>query len=479
MTTTSTSAVSNSNLISSLGAGSGIDTKSLATNLVDAERAPLKASIDTKITKTEAKISGYSAISFAASALRDAFGALNDQTDFNSISVRNSNTSAFSVTTGSTAALGDYKINVLSLALPQRSVSEGFADTTTPLSTSDIALNLTIGGTSTSISVTAANSNPGGIVDAINNSGTGVTAQLINKGYGSTSDFRIVLTGTTGASQSFTLGSTPALASLDFNTETGTPNFQAATDASIEVNGVGMTRSTNSISNAIKGVTLDLFETTANAATVNLTRDSTALKEKLNAVVTAYNDANSMLAVVANRDSTVPDYGGSLFGDSTVRLVQDQLRSMVTSPSTTPGTNASALWQLGVSLGSDGKLSLDSTKLDTALNTNFDNVVKMMTGNTNNLTSFSTTSAGIAGDAYRKLGKMIAKDGILATQSTSATTQVDKYKLDLTKLEDRMTKLLLRYQTQFAAMDSIVGQANSTRTSLKSTFDGMSASNKA
>ena len=71
---------------------------------------------------------------------------------------------------------------------------------------------------------------------------------------------------------------------------------------------------------------------------------------------------------------------------------------------------------------------------------------------------------------------MLGANGILTSQSTSATTQNTKYQDDLTKLQTRMDLVLKRYQKQFAAMDSLVGSVNSQKTSLKSTFDGMMAS---
>jgi flagellar hook-associated protein 2 len=145
--------------------------------------------------------------------------------------------------------------------------------------------------------------------------------------------------------------------------------------------------------------------------------------------------------------------------------------------STTPGTNASFLWQLGINLTKEGPMELDETKLDTALKDNFDGVVKMMTGNTNNLSAFSEAPAGIAGEAVRKLTKLVATDGVLTKQTTSTNTQIDKYKKDLESLSDRMDKLLKRYQSDLGAMDTFVSQSNSLRKSLTATFDGMSKSN--
>ena len=81
-----------------------------------------------------------------------------------------------------------------------------------------------------------------------------------------------------------------------------------------------------------------------------------------------------------------------------------------------------------------------------------------------------------AGEAMRKLSKLIGPSGVLLTNSQNAESQNTKYQADLAKLETRMTTLLARYNKQFSSMESIVGGVNSQKTSLKSTFEGMMAS---
>jgi flagellar hook-associated protein 2 len=130
---------------------------------------------------------------------------------------------------------------------------------------------------------------------------------------------------------------------------------------------------------------------------------------------------------------------------------------------------------LGLSVDQAGVLTADSTKLTSALTNNYEDVVKTLTGNQNNVTAYGTTPAGIAGDAYRKLDKLLSATGPLISQSTNATNQNSKYQEDLTKLNTRMDSMLARYQKQFATMNSLVGSVNSQKTSLKATFDGMMA----
>ncbi len=256
------------------------------------------------------------------------------------------------------------------------------------------------------------------------------------------------------------------------------PSNQTAVDSQVKVNGINFTRGSNTLTDVVKGVTFNLkaVTTSGSPASVNLTRDNAAVTTNINALVSAYNDAISMLNVVSDPKSTVPTYGATLVGDSTVRMVKQQLKNLFFGTSSTPGTSVSALWQLGISVDQTGVLTADSAKLATALTDKYDDVVKALTGNQNNVTAYGTTPAGIAGDAYRKLDKLLSATGPLMTQSQNATTQNTKYQEDLTKLGVRMDSLLERYQKQFASMNNLVGSINSQKTSLKATFEGMMAS---
>jgi flagellar hook-associated protein 2 len=656
MATTAVS-TSNTNTITALGAGSGVDTKSLATSLVNAERAPKKAAIDAKITKSEASVSGYDAIKYVLGNLKTAFADLKNQSGFNSINPTNSQPLALSVTAGATAATGIHTVSVAALAAAQRSISGGFAANNTVLNAgAAFSLSLSVNGAQAQkIDVPAGSSTPAGIVTSINAAAKGVTAQLVNTGDAAT-PFKIMLTGSTGASNNFTLTSdngqsgisvvttqgtasvaestavtfgkaltagqsvtiggltytstgnttatelatafaslargansgagiatgtysgtltdfatgarlgtsvtatsvnsysqtfdsavlagqpvtlggltyTPAagataaevaaaFASLAEGATTGpsaaagsyTGSFtgystssangatltvstlklgnvtdlqtigqpvtglgfdtrlQTAANAALTVNGVAITSSSNSVEGAIAGVTLNLSNTTNGAASLNFSRDTAAVKAKLQAVVTAFNDANSMLGVVSDPKSTVTTYGATLVGNSTVNQVRSQIRAMVMGNSSSPSDNITALRDLGITINKSGNLDLDATKLDKTLSSNFDKAVTMLSANRENLSATSTLPAGVAGDAVKQLTSLLASTGALTSQSANATSKISAYKVELTKLETRMTDLLARYTKQFSAMDAIVGQTNSLKTSLTSTFDGI------
>jgi len=105
-------------LISSLGAGSGVDVAALAQNLVNAEQAPKAAAINGKITKNEARVSGYAAISYVMNGVQTALAALKDQNSFNALNLDSSNSSAFTVTTSATGAAGSHQVEVTKIMNP-------------------------------------------------------------------------------------------------------------------------------------------------------------------------------------------------------------------------------------------------------------------------------------------------------------------------------------------------------------------------
>jgi len=456
------------NTITALGAGSGIDVKALAQSLVDSEKAPAKALIDKKVAQSTANISGYSAIKFVLDALKTAFADLKNQSSFNSIAPTNTQPSALSVAAGASSATGSHTVAVTQLATAQRSISAGFDTTTTAINGGTaFSLALSVNGASPATAIAVTDPTPLGVATAINSAGLGVTAQIANTG-DAAAPFKIMVTGATGQASNFSLSSDSA--GLSFGVMAG----QTAGDAHLTVDGMSVTSSSNSVKDAISGATLSLTTLTSSTATLNFTRDTSSVKAKVQTLVTAYNDAMSMLGVVSDPKSTVASYGASLVGNSTVSQIRNQMRSIVMGPSSSPSGNLKYLSDLGVTTDSStGQLTLDNTKFDTVLSTKFESVVTMFSANRENLSTYSTWTAGVAGDGVKKLTALLAATGTLSTESAHATTKISAYTKDLAKLETRMTGLLARYNQQFAAMDSIVGQTTALRTSLTSTFASM------
>lgn len=472
-----------SNIVNTLGAGSGIDTKTLAKDLMEATREPRKAIIEGKIAKSEARISGYAVIQYSLSDLKDAFSGLNDLSDFASLQTSNTQASALSVVTSPTAASGNYEIAVTQLAQAQRITSNGFNNSDTELN-GGVGFKLALGVNGKNELIEVESDTPLGVVSAINNKKVGLTAQLIQTS--GDSPWKIVITGQEGESQAFTLsavdknGNPLTLAELDsdgnplsfgFDVEANT--LQSVQNARLTVNGLPVERETNSISDVLTGVTFNLVSKTTGVARIDLTRDTSEITSKIETLVKAYKDFEENLKILGDRSSEVEEFGGALAGDSLMQNIRTQVRAMLTNPSSSPGTKVTAARDVGLSFDRYGVLQFDKDKLVSQLQENFDDVAKMFSANTNNKSVFSSTAGGVAGDAVAKLDKLMRSTGSIAQQTNSATKQVDRFKAELEKLEEQMQKLLERYTRQFSAMESIVGSSMSLRESLKGTFEGL------
>lgn len=454
-------------IMTKLGAGSGVDVTSLAQNLVDAERVPKENQINAKIAKQEAKVSGYAAVSYMLTQVKSAFEALNDKTDYAGITASVDNASAFTATAGPSAIEGSHELVVTSLAKAQRSISGSYALSTDSLNGgAAMSLSLvTASGSTSTISVTAGSDTPQGVVDAINLANKGVKAQLVYTGSSDATPYKILLTGTTGSDNQFTL--TDASGNLSFT------NTQAAQNSAFSIDGIQYSRSGNNVSDALEGVTLNMRSVAS--TNIQLSRDTTDLTTKINNLVTAYNDTQSLLTEAANPKSTLETYGATLVNDSLVTALKTKLRSMFMDTSNSTSNGVTALRDIGISIDQKGVMSVDATKLDTKLKSNFDDVVTMFTANRSNTSEYSVENIALANDAVRSLAKMLRSTGDLTYQTRNANTQISKYKEDLDKLNTRMETLLARYNRQFAVMDSMVGSSNATKSSLTSTFAGMMA----
>lgn len=456
-----------SNIVSSLGAGSGIDIKKLAEDLVAAERAPRQALIDKRIERTEARISGYGAVRYAMSALKDAFAGLNEVSDFATVNASSSQAAAVSATATAAAAVGRHTVAVTALATAQRNTSAvGYTSKTAALNGgADFDLTLSVGGGAAQ-TINVETDTPEGVVNAINDAKLGLTATLMN--VGGTDPWRIVVTGETGATKYFSL--TSASAGLAFSNQ-----VQAAGDAALSVNGLAVTRSTNQINDLIDGVTLNLSAQTSGTATLDLSRDTSGVRARVDALVAAYNDLEDTLKVLSDPASDVEGFGGALDGDRLVQVVRSEVRRLFMGDSSTPGTSVRAARNVGLSIDREGKMSLDATALASALQSNYDEVVQMFSASQASHSVYSPEPAGLAGDAVTKLDQMLRSNATLARQNDTATKEADRYRADLTKLEARMATLLERYTRQFSVMEAIVGNASSLRDSLTGTFEGLMA----
>ena len=400
-----------------------------------------------------------------------AFGSIPSVNDFSQFDINIGGNVRSIYPAPVTASMADLAINIQSQL---RSLDNSTDISVTYDSTNGLKVSSASGKTVTDIGLTKKtyDDTPAGVVAAINSSNRGYKAQLVNDG--SASPYKVMIIGANGATEGFSISSDDSAGV--FGAGFSVPVGSSAADASVTVDGLTYVRKTNAITDILPGMTLNLKAVSTASASINLSRDTVDLKAKLTALVTAYKDFDNIVKETTNPKSTLETYGATLVGDSTVRMVRQQMRSVIFGVSSTPGTTYKSLSQIGFSLDQTGVLTLDETKLDAALLTGVDDIAKMFTGGYNKLSTFNTLPAGIAGDAVKKLTNLLAPTGALLSKSNNANTENTTYRERLTKLQTRMDALLARYQKQFAAMDSMVGSVNSQKTSLKSTFEGMMAS---
>lgn len=466
--------VNSSSIVASLGAGSGIDIKTLAQSLVEAERKPFKDKIDTRIAKSEAKISGYGAILTYLRPLKESFEKLRNGNNLGTLTVSNSQPAAVTATAGPNAAPGSHTVSVLSLASSQRSRSVNFQSETESLNGGQ-AITLQLGMGSQALRPIAVSApTPQAIVDAINADAsandTGINAQLVRVNSGGISQYTIEVQGQMGIDRAFTLaidpgdypqGQTPPVLQKDFLSE--------ASDARVMVDGTRLvTGSTNSVVDANTKLTLNLSAVTATPALIGKNRDVQAGVDNIKSLVATYNDFQEALKVLSDRSSEVETLGGSLVGDALLQRVRTQMRAALQLADRDNST-VQALSGLGISVGLDGRMAIKSEKvLQEKLSSGYDDVVKLFTSS-----QTGSSKEGLVGDALQVINNFMPTygKGLLAHQIDSNTKEVRRYKDQLTQLEARMAKSLERYLSQFSVMESIVGNSNSVRAGLKNTFN--------
>jgi flagellar hook-associated protein 2 len=451
--------------VQALGAGAGFDTKKIVEALVNAERAPAEARIKSRIAESESKISGLGQAVSILNVVKDAALRLNDAKDFQTFAVSNSQTSAFSATSTTSARAGSNNITVSQIAQEQRSVSNGFASETAAFTAESFTLSLSVGSTSaTTTEITVTDASLQGTVSAINAANVGVTAEIVDTGVVG-DRYRIQLIGETGAEQAFSLTSDDD--SISFS------SVQAAADAQLNVNGIEFTRSTNVIDDVLTGVSLTVNTVTDGAANLNISQDNSQARANIVDFVAIYNEAQRQMKDLANSS-----IDGALAGDSIFRSLTSSLRNIVLGSSSSGSGDISNLSDMGISVARTGELVVDDTKLDDALAYSYSDVIQMFSANTDDQSTSSTDVAGLAGDITKLITDATDSDSYLVTQQATLATGNSEREEQLSVLAERMERVEERYNRQFLAMQQIIDQMNSTRESMESSFANLPFSNK-
>ncbi|MCM8731274.1 flagellar filament capping protein FliD [Hephaestia sp. GCM10023244] len=477
MTTTSATnpaASATSQILTSLNSGSGIDTPNLVSSLVAAQYAVKRdqlasrsAALTTQISDAAALLSGIQTFSSSLKTLVGS-GSLSTQPT-------SSNSGALSVSALSGAKLAGLSasIEVRQLATAQTSAAATVADRAAPIGTGSFTLTFgtaTVAGgamtgftagarPSVEIAIDADHASLDGIASAINAAKAGITATIVTDASGA----RLMLKSATGAEQAFTLtasgASDPALAALNVGVgAAGSTIGTAAQDAVVLLDGIAVSRSTNSVDDLIAGVKIDLLAATPGApVTIGSTRPIASLEQVVHDFVDTY---NQMLALL--KEDTNP-ISGTLARDGAARTLKTSLAALTLTPLTTGAAAGvpTTLAEIGVTTNRDGTLSVDAGRLSRALAANPDAIEAMFA------TGKAATGDGLPA-ALDAIAKAAAdkKYGLAASQSTydKALAAIADQQI---RIEDQAEAMTTRLTRQFASMDARVAAYKSTQTFLE------------
>lgn len=429
-----------------------LDVNSIVSQLMVLERQPL-TKLDVKEASYQAKISAYGTIKGALSSLQSAVKALTLPATFQSLTVTSSSASVASGSADTSADTGGYSITVDKLAKYNTLRSDGaYTASTDTFNTGTLSIKVGT-GSAVDITIDSTNNTLAGIRSAINNSGAGVTASIVNDG---TNQRLLISSNTSGSAGAVTVtatdsgsGGTFALSGLDSSNLVET---QAADDAEFSINGLSVTRSSNTVTDVVPGLTLTLSQTGSTA--ISVSKNNANVVSAVQAFVTAYNSVVTQNQSLSAYDAT-NEAASILTGDSTVRSIQDRLANLMGTKVTGISGGLAYFSSVGISLQDDGTLALDSAKLTTALN-NPDNDIKSL---------FTQTTAGNQGLAVQLnnwLTDATSSSGIIASRVSGISASIQDLEDQRSALESRLVLIQARYQAQYSALDSLISSMDST-----------------
>lgn len=461
--TTSTTAVS-TQVMTALDAGSGVDVVALARNLTDAEKVPKTALIQSAIDSAEAQVSAYGLIASQLSILQTAFEGLNDATEVADSYGSTTDTAIGFTAFDGTEIDGSYAISVNQLALEQITISDQYTASNYTIDSSSFDISITVGRSSTTTTaITVSTPTPAGVVEAINYADMGITASLVDTGIDG-ANYRIILTGEAGSESAFAISSTPDLGFSD-----AVNTLQDSQDAEIEFDGLTITRDSNEFADIVTGATITLYDTTLSPAKLAIYSDTSTLQTKLENVVTVYNKFRDLMGELTSLtlDEDIVHSGALQRDLASARYITNQLRDALLEDSSTASGDISALRDVGISIDKTGDLTFDETIFDEAIEASYDDVVMMLTANSNDQNLYSSSEVGMAQDLASMIEALLDSDGVITSREANAEDTVEDYGEQLVTLEARMEVIYDRYISQFTAMDILTEKLNGIRDYLK------------
>lgn len=443
--------------ISSPGVGSGLDVNSIVKQLMEVESEPLRA-LQRDRSDLEAQLSAYGRLKSALSDFQSAARDLASLDAFDLFSVSSSAEDVLTAQASGSAGTGSYTVEVLRLAQSHKlgSTAFGDADTTTVGSAGD-RMTLTVNGAAFEVEY-------GGktlyqIRDAINDAGdnTGVTASVVKV---DDTTYHLTLTATqSGTANAVNVAFTDSGGGTIAD-PFGFSTIVAAEDAELRIDGTyTVTRSSNTVTDAVQGVTLQLVSADpGNVHTITVERDRAAVREKVQAFVDAYNDLQDLMGELRS---------SQLSGDNSLLTIDSALRSVFNNPPTGANGTYRYLSEIGVSLDKNGVMSLadEGAALDEALAGDFNAVAQLFGG-----------EGGYAVRLDEAVDRLVRSgDGLLELREQGLNDRIDLVDDRIEATQRRLDLVEQRYRSQFTMLDRLMSELQVTGNFLTRQLDQLSA----
>ena len=449
-----------SNTSSGAAGGSVIDVSSLVSQLVSATQAPQEALISSKTQAVTAQISAVGTLKSALSTFQSSLSAINTPSAFNTVSATSSDPTAFTATADAAAALGSYTVDVSALAQGQQLVSNAFTGGSSA-TVGTGTLQISLGSTNFNVSIDASNDSVAGVAAAINaaTGNPGVQASVVT----GTDGAHLVLTSTlTGASNTITVAETDGGTGLSQITysSTATTHYRqqtAAQDASFTISGVAYTSASNTVTDALSGVTLNLIAPTTSDTTLSVSTDTSTVESNINAFVTAYNTLQGAFSSLGSYDATTGT-AAPMMGDPLLSGVQNQVRGALYSLVNT-GSTYNSLASIGITTNSDGTLSVNQATLSAALSSNFTAVSQLFSG-----------AGGVANTLNSQIDADLTAGGSIDSRSQTLVQQEDALTRQNDQLTQQMNALTASLTEQYSSLNTLLSSLQSTSSYLSQAF---------
>lgn len=448
-----------SGIISSPGVGSGLNVQSIVSQLLQADFGPQQTLLTNQQNGLNSQLSAFGAINSDASSISSALKTLGSLTP--SYNASSSNSALVGATSDGTATPGSYNVSVSALAQAQSLASTTFSSPTTAVGTGTLTFqfgsynNTTTPPTftansatsPTSITVDSSNNTLQGVADSINQANFGVSATVVNNGSG----YQLALTSSAGTDHQLNItDSGSSLGAFTYSGSNGASTLSqtvAAQDAQLNINGIAVSSQSNTVTNAVTGVTLNLSGITTSPVTVSVGPNTGAVTQALQSFVTAYNSFSKDVTKYASYDAKTQS-AGILLGDPTVQNLVNLFQNGVVQRISGAPANYQNLMALGITANTNGTLSLNAGTLSTAMTSNYTGVV----------TALQTIGTQLG----TTVNSMTGPNGIITARTNSINQQLTNIQTQFSDLNTRMQQEQSTLMAQYTAMDTLVANLKST-----------------